>query len=337
MNSRILLCVICGVLWLSSGCDLQAEGSRSHTGMPQAERQPPPSPVRQSTATTRQPASALYFLDDTHGWVMLGGVLYSTRDGGKSWAKINQQELQSVVFVDQQNGWALRDRWATEQRANFVLSTRDGGRSWNEVLKLPTPVYTVDFLDAKTGYVSGRWYPLQRTVDGGKTWMELDGTEGLNYLFFLDEKRGWGYGGGIWYTADGGETWKQVVDYEEAGDLWDADFVDSSTGWIIGAGHQLWRTTDGRTWQQVTDLPDVKKELHSVDFIDRNEGWITTEDGQVLHTMDEGATWRIVAVLPQSAGSIKFLTSQEGWMVNGQGELLHTTDGGKTWNVQRLF
>lgn len=336
MSSRILLCVMCGSLFLLSGCDMRDKRDGLQTKMPQAKGHQPSPLVREFTDMARQPASELYFLDGTHGWVVLEGVLYNTTNGGRSWVKINQEDLQSVVFVDQQNGWAVRDRWATEQRSNSVLSTRDGGRSWNEVLKLPTPIYTIDFPDGQTGYASGRWYPLQRTADGGTTWVGLDGTEGLNYFFFVDEKRGWGFGDGIWHTGDAGQTWEQIVAYEDAGDLSSADFVDASTGWIIGAGRQVWRMTDGRTWQQVTNLPNVEEELHSVDFINRDEGWLTSSGGHVLHTTNGGASWQAIALLTQGGGSIKFLTDREGWMVNNQSELLRTTDGGKTWKVQRL-
>jgi photosystem II stability/assembly factor-like uncharacterized protein len=284
-------------------------------------------------------ASSLYFVNERSGWVLLNDTLYRTDDGGRAWVKLNGAPLRNykeIMFTTKLKGLALRDDWNTEKRSNTVLSTEDGGRSWREVLEMPTPIYTIDFITERIGYVSGRWQPIQYTDDGGRKWKELDGTEGLNYLSFTSSTEGWGYGGAIWRTEDAGETWTQVVPYESVADLWDAKFINELNGWMIGARRQLWHTKDGRTWQQSTTLPVSQSEFTAFDFISSDEGWIASEDGTVICTTNGGATWQVIANLGNSLRTIKFVDQLTGWAVSSQGKLLRTTDGGKTWVAVRL-
>jgi photosystem II stability/assembly factor-like uncharacterized protein len=293
------------------------------------------SATRLPTSSSR-PNSALYFINETTGWALIEGGLYGTSDGGDSWLKVNGEsvvECGSIQFATQEWGWALCDKWNTNRRSNSIIVTHDGGHSWNNLLELPTPIYTVNFVNQQLGYVSSRWQPLRRTNDGGKTWTELQGKEGLHYVFFINEKTGWGFGGAIWHTSDGGETWAQAVPYDQVEDLWDVAFPDFSTGWIVGK-HQVWHTTDGEKWEKATNLPDLSKDFFAVDFVDPTEGWITVSDGSVLHSSDGGSSWQVLAVLPQPARTIRFVTAQKGWMINAKGDLLRSIDGGRKWTSQ---
>lgn len=109
-----------------------------------------------------QHADELYFLNANLGWVILGSGLYQTVDGGKTWTLLNRNDLglQAVIFVDQLNGWGYVDAWQTERRSSLVFRSRDAGHAWQKVLELPTPIYSVDFLDKTVGYASGRCIPF---------------------------------------------------------------------------------------------------------------------------------------------------------------------------------
>lgn len=292
-----------------------------------------------SSAKPKQQASALYFLDRNIGWALSEDALYSTRDGGETWLVLNKHDLRDgrkVIYVNEREGWAILDEWATNRRSNSVLRTQDGGRSWSEVFEAPTPIFTVDFINQAIGYATPRWQPIKRTTDGGRSWEEMNGIEGLNYVFFMNEKDGWGYGSAIWRTKDGGDTWTQIVSYDGiAGELYKAMFIGNSTGWIIGSERQVWRTTDNQKWQQVFSLPDVGNRLLGIDFISHNEGWITAEDGTVLHSTDGGSTWQVIARQQQALTDIKFVSSLKGSGLNVKGNLMRTNDGGKNWAVDR--
>jgi photosystem II stability/assembly factor-like uncharacterized protein len=329
---------------LLPACTLQAGGAKDGVanGTPASAKPPqpvsakPPEPVE--SASLKKPGSSLYFLDTKTGWVVTNGNVYTTTDAGTSWTKVNQNALSDcdkAVFANQQTGWLLCDHWTTKRRSNSVLATKDGGRSWQEVLEIPSPIFDLSFLSDKLGYVSSRWQPLNKTIDGGKTWTQLDGIEGLNYVYFLDEKRAWGYGGAIWRTDDGGENWRQTLSYDQPDNLWHASFVDFATGWIMG-NHELWRTTDGEKWIAVEGIGKQNGDLADLDFVSAKEGWIATSNGSILHSVDGGATWEVQTKLPIAAAQLRFVTNLNGWVLDTNGELMRTDDGGKTWKPVSL-
>ncbi|HEV2861041.1 MAG TPA: YCF48-related protein [Pyrinomonadaceae bacterium] len=308
-----------------------------------------------------QEASVLYFLSREAGWVVLGADLYATRDGGKSWTPVNRggvAGVQAILFVNEKDGWAIRDEWATQRHANFVLRTRDGGRTWQEALRVGSPVFGLDFFGERVGYLKARWEEIQGTVDGGETWEELvpdnggDSNlatfEGLHRIYPVGETEAWGYGAGIWHTADGGQSWQPVVpDDAVRGRLYSAFFLDRETGWIVGSGRQVWRTTDGRTWHkssggaaaEAPPDPSAKEppgELYGVSFNNRAEGWVLGGDGALLHTTDGGVTWKRLPDPPRRLRALSFTNSREGWAVDEENNLLRTGDGGSRWEVQRI-
>src|SRR5258708_7855835 len=211
-----------------------SNASSAQTNQSPSEVFSPPRPkyLKSISPDLKAAASPLYFIDQRVGWALASRSIYKTKDGGKSWIKLNGITLKNLTaldFVSEQEGLAIRDDWNDKKRSNTVLKTENEGRSWIEVLEVPTPIYTINFIDHRFGYVSSRWYPIHQTGDGGNTWRKTNGIEGLNYLYFLDKNEGWGFGGAVWHTEDGAKTWNQVVPYEQVSDLWSVRFIDKST------------------------------------------------------------------------------------------------------------
>ncbi len=286
----------------------------------------------------KEASSPLYFINEKAGWALVRGSLYNTKDGGTTWTKLTGpllKNLKAVIFVSEQEGLAIRDDWNGKKRSNTVLRTENSGQSWREVLELPTPIYGINFVGPRVGYVSSRWYPIQETSDGGNTWKKIEGIEGLNYLYFIDRYEGWGYGGAIWHTDDGAKTWRQVISYEQVSDLWAVRFIDRSTGWIMG-GKELWFTTDGKTWQKAMQIPRTEGLYVSMDFVNSQEGWIACEDGSVIHTLDGGSTWQVIAHARIKFSCIRFNNQTSGWALDTNGEFFRSTNGGATWDVVSL-
>jgi photosystem II stability/assembly factor-like uncharacterized protein len=97
----------------------------------------------------RQPEIlSLFFLDKSNGWAVgidrqispqsadfqgLKGIALYTKNGGRSWKKINIDTISSlftkVYFSDRLHGW-LTSR-------NAVYRTNDGGKTWVNKLTLP--------------------------------------------------------------------------------------------------------------------------------------------------------------------------------------------------------
>ena len=146
--------------------------------------------------------------------------LWATHNGGATWARVRsdrsfKRSAQWLLsFPTAKTGWALR------YNTSVLLRTTDGGKHWTPQMKgLQQRFKDMDFVSAKTGWVTGAAGAAYRTTDGGATWsfQQLPTSEVLAAVDFIDTQRGWvtaasdwGEDNGLFRTSDGGSTWKQV-------------------------------------------------------------------------------------------------------------------------------
>ena len=122
---------------------------------------------------------------------------------------------------------------------------------------------------------------------------------------------------GVYRSADGGRSWEDISAGlpSEFGFAMAAHPRDPSTGWVIPLTHPeegrlapegalaVWRTTDrGDTWQRNgKGLPQkdayvgVLREALAVDRLDPAGVFFGTSTGQLYGSIDEGASWSLVA------------------------------------------
>jgi photosystem II stability/assembly factor-like uncharacterized protein len=200
----------------------------------------------QDSGTTAWLGSAS-FVDAQHGWAAgADGTLLKTVDGGAHWAAVSSApayDLYSVVFVDQHTGWVAPSGGAV------LFKTTDGGDTWtaqNPSCLAGELVDSVDFADALHGWaVSGG--VVARTSDGGATWTEqFARTDGiLLAVHAIDANSAVAVSSQaeIVRTDDGGQIWWR----QRSADVYlsDIDFADSATGWAVGQGGLIIKTTDG--------------------------------------------------------------------------------------------
>jgi photosystem II stability/assembly factor-like uncharacterized protein len=227
-------------------------------------------------------------------------------------------------------------------------------QSW-ELRKIESggDLVSVYFNSALRGWVAGDSGYLAYTEDGGATWKRhsLNTTEGINEIYFRNEKNGYLVAGRkMFLTNDGGTTWRETVIFK-AGDFRTGTpeflsirFADKKYGYVIGSilnrqgeviDSLLMRTDDeGMTWRR--QLVPVKTELFHLDFSGTSHGWIVGDKGLILATTDRGQTWHI-----QNSGTqralfcVDFLNDDEGFAVGGGGTILRTQNGGNTWQTVR--
>lgn len=160
-------------------------------------------------------------------------------------------------------------------------------------------------------------------------------SDNLHSVVAVDAKQAWVIGsfGAIFYTSDGGKTWKSQ-DSKGEEQLCKGYFVDAQNGWIIGSNGTILHTEDGgKTW--LPQKSPTKLLLLNAHFIDTKNGWIVGEQGTILHTLDGGKTWedRGIEHGPVLNG-VSFADLNNGWIVGDYGTILHTEDGGNTWGEQ---
>jgi photosystem II stability/assembly factor-like uncharacterized protein len=149
-------------------------------------------------APTKETGLALFFLDDSTGWMVTDKGIWSTAESGKSWSKLKNAPgaILRVWFLDRQHGFAA----GLQKR---VFETHDGGESWSLLPLVKTvqgdPTYTtfgeISFA-GNNGIISGWNVPPQR---GDPDWMDPQQArerKQVPHLSLLLE------------TTDAGKTWK---------------------------------------------------------------------------------------------------------------------------------
>jgi photosystem II stability/assembly factor-like uncharacterized protein len=289
------------------------------------------------------------------------GLSFRLNVNEQKWERLSYTApLNSVYFIDAQQGWAAGER-------GMVLHTNDGGISW-EFQQTDTLVQynDVQFVNADVGWVVGQKGTIMKTENGGNGWINQYSGEGLYFtsISVIDAQTGWITGsypnpiehyGRILQTIDGGDSWIKIDSLLNI-QLTDIVFTDQNHGWVIGNYYKLddhdWygvisRTVDsGDAWNR--DTLDFESYLSSITFVDSITGWIAGIDrestispyeGIVLKTEDGGITWteqfRQNRVIPSD---IQFVDQSHGWFTNAwsNSSFFATNDGGDSWSEQSL-
>jgi photosystem II stability/assembly factor-like uncharacterized protein len=245
---------------------------------------------------------ALDAVDPLHAWAANdGGEVLYTVNGGIQWHRVavpgfdNYGRLQDVDFLDASLGWAVgRDEFFGGGQGRIVRST-DGGRSWQMQNTLPNAYMEgVEALDAQTVLALGQ-VPLGprfilRTTNGGQTWDDVSPSQAVFMdTDFVDASTGWVVGGRIYKTTNGGQTWTEQFTPDEL--LYAVSFGDALHGWAVGWGPTLLRTTDGgQTWTPQA-VGAATNVLLAVEALGPDVAWIAGANGFVARTTDGGQTW----------------------------------------------
>ena len=244
---------------------------------------------------TESAINDIYFVGKESVFVLAGGSIFGTNDGGHSWREAYKfsptefegatPELYSLRFNGKKRGWVVGSVSRGDVITNSILAiTRDGGASW-QVLHAPTQqeLIHIDFIDEKRGWIVGAAGAILHTGDGGESWTKQSSetTVTLYHIDFRNEKQGWAVGeqGTILTTSDGGGKWIKVAS-PAASTLLSVQFVSENEGWIVGRGGIILRSGNGgRTW--VEQESNTKQNLYAL-FMSKKSGWAVGSDGLIL-------------------------------------------------------
>lgn len=155
-----------------------------------------------------------------------------SHDGGATWTSSSMNKdckmLFDIKMFNKDEGFACAATSEDVSQANaLILKTANGGKTWEKVYQSSRPFETtwkVSFPTRKTGYVTIQSYNpdpavkqqrVAKTIDGGKTWKEInlveDNTAREFGIGFIDEKHGFvGTVNSGFETKDGGEIWQKI-------------------------------------------------------------------------------------------------------------------------------
>ncbi|MBM5457741.1 hypothetical protein H8F21_09240 [Pseudomonas sp. P66] len=216
----------------------------------------------QSKVPTRQLLTAVYFVDDKHGWAVGhdAQVLVSA-DGGVTWTKQfedlkREAPLLDVWFKNPDHGFAVGAYGA-------LLETTDGGKQWNDVadrLDNEDQLHLNGIALVKDAglFIVGEQGTMFRSSDDGQTWQKLEGPyEGSLFgVIGTAQPRtllAYGLRGNLYRSTDFGDSW-QKIDLQGARGalefgLASATLLDDGNLVLVGNGGTVLRSTDdGQTF-----------------------------------------------------------------------------------------
>src|SRR5208283_5211195 len=125
--------------------------------------------------------------------------------------------------------------------------------------------------------------------------------------------------------------------YEKSGttnDLWNVCFTDSLTGFAVGSGGVMLKTTDGGiTWTKLRTV--INANLGAVSFLDKNIGMVGGSD-VILYTNNGGISWTTESIsyddVPLSFYGMSVLDSNRA-VVGSDYAIFKTINHGMTWTL----
>jgi len=237
--------------------------------------------------------------------------------------------LRGVYFIDENNGYAVGDR--------FILKTTNAGTNWtHQEISVGSSLRDICFATTNIGIAVGWNGTIARTTDGGTTWSSQEGVITNNFLLkncFGDANVGYavGYNGTILKTTDAGASWNVLGNSPTTEHLRGVYFSDANKGTIVGYNGVILNTTDGGSNWSMQTLPSGRS-LYALHFSDANNGCAVGNGDEAYHTTDGGATWNA-----ENLGNwynlygVFFTDANNGTAVGSGGIILKTVNGGNSW------
>lgn len=240
----------------------------------------------QAKVPTRQLLTAVYFVDDKHGWAVgHDAQIIATTDGGQTWVKqfedlSREAPLLDIWFKDAQTGFAVGAYGA-------LLATTDGGANWEDISERMNNEdgYHLNAIVAVKDsglFVVGELGVMFRSADWGQTWETVESPYDGSLFGAVATKEpaallAYGLRGHLFRSTDFGTTWQQIeINTPNNGPLEfglaDGELLADGSIVVVGHGGTVLKSTDdGRTFSLVNRADRVSL-----------SGAATTDNGKLI-------------------------------------------------------
>lgn len=290
-------------------------------------------------------AYSVVFTDTTNGLIAgsdwpLGlqpenGYILKTNTGGWSWDTVlyvDTMIFRKIILVDSLTLFAVGGVYPNR---GVVAKSNDFGDTWNLTF-FNDFLMSICFPDDTTGYISGFYGNVYKTIDSGNTWNNISVSPNtiLTVIDFFDTQNGIASGDSVFFTHDGGATWTNFGIGNTIG--WqstDISIISGQTGYL-GFSRKLYKTNNsGQSWDTIGYVVDsiYYYPIMSIFFPNDSIGYLASQHF-FFKTTDGGYTWgiqaaTIIGTFWDMFRDNYFLNADTGFMVGLQ-QFYKTFDGG---------
>ena len=133
------------------------------------------------------------------------------------------------------------------------------------------------------------------------------------------------------------KIWTEVHPLIPRVDYWGIYFINADTGWAVGEGGAVIKTTNGgQKW--IWYESGIENTLRTVAAINNGQRVIAAGDGGIIIiSEDAGETWNTIpSGTTDNIWNMQMITNDIGWMVGEGGTALKTSNGGLNWIQQPM-
>lgn len=273
------------------------------------------------------------------------GLLYSSDDGGQSWASANSvpRPVRSLHFPTESNGYGVGDY-------GLFVHTANGGRDWqvDTIASGGSHFNAVHFKNTSTGYASTSGGLIYKTNNGGQSWAEVydAGTAALTDVFAAQNGRVFASGneGLIARSLDEGGSWEARPTGGFSLCRFFEDIFATDSRHVVACGDNgavYVSESGGESWAPGNVPPTHSyATFYALHFTGPDTGFLGGSM-PILMTVNGGYDWSPASVSGPD-GIVYGLhfppdNPMTGYACTGGGGLLKTTDGGATWDTLPSF
>ncbi len=223
----------------------------------------------QAQVPTRQLLTAVFFIDEKHGWAVgHDAQILASADGGATWTQQYQDlkreaPLLDIWFKDAEHGLAVGAYGA-------LIETTDGGKTWEDVsdrLDNEDQFHLNAIASIKDAglFIVGEQGSMFRSSDDGQTWEKLEGPYQGSLFGVISTAQphtllAYGLRGNLYRSTDFGSTWEQVELNAARGalefGLSGATLLDDGSLVVVGNGGSVVISHDDGQTFSVFNRPD---------------------------------------------------------------------------------
>jgi photosystem II stability/assembly factor-like uncharacterized protein len=158
---------------------------------------------------------AVLALDPERILLVGGRGILRSGDGGQTFTRVRTRIVSAARLFNADRAGGRIFAYGSKN----IVASSDGGRRWKKVLRPRKALLaTLDFVDARTGFVLGQDGQVFKTRNGGRRWSDLSGvgSDDATGMSFSSPARGYlalsrfgdDRSGYLLRTTDGGRTWR---------------------------------------------------------------------------------------------------------------------------------